>query len=428
MIDRYPLLIARCTCAEDVITSVNFARTHQLLVAVRGGGHQVAGHATCDNGLVIDLSPMKEIEIDPEARTARVGPGNTWGDLDRATQTYGLATPGGAVSDTGIAGLTLGGGFGWLRNKYGLACDNLLSVEIVTAGGRHLRASETENPELFWGIRGGGGNFGVVTSFEYKLYQVGPEMIFCFAFHHGEKATEALRFFRDYTATAPDEVGVLAVLGVFPPGAEAFPHEVHGLPYVLFASTYVGSPQEGERRLQPLREFSTPLVDFSGRMSYVQMQTVFDEDYPNGLRYYWKSTNLLELSDEAIGVIVEQAQRQPSPLSTTDIWHNAGAIARMDPNKSAFRGRDVPYLVSAEANWVEPGDDEANISWVRGFLKTLQPLAEGGSYLNFAGFQEEGDELMKAAFAEQYQRLVELKKQYDPTNLFRLNQNIRSDP
>jgi FAD/FMN-containing dehydrogenase len=427
MIDRYPLLIARCTTVEDVVASVNFARTHNLLVAVRGGGHQVAGHATCDNGLVIDLSPMKSIEVDPEERIARVGPGATWGDLDCATQPYGLAAPGGVVSDTGIAGLTLGGGLGWLRNKYGLACDNLMAADMVTADGRRIRASESENPDLFWGIRGGGGNFGIVTSFEYRLHRVGPEVMFCFVFHHGDKAEEGLRFFREYTATAPDEVSVLAVLGVFPPGAEAFPHEVHGLPYLLFGAAYAGSPEEGERVLQPLRDFSTPLVDFSGRMPYQQVQTVFDEDYPTGMRYYWKSSNVLEMSDEAIAVIVEQAQRQPSPLSTTDIWHNAGAIRRMDPNKTAFRGRDVPYLVNAEANWREPSDDEANISWVRTFLKALQPLAEGGSYLNFAGFQEEGQALMRAAFGEKYQRLVALKRQYDPTNLFRLNQNVSAD-
>jgi hypothetical protein len=251
--------------------------------------------------------------------------------------------------------------------------------------------------------------------------------MFCFVFHHGDKAEKGLRFFREYTATAPDEVSVLAVLGVFPPGAEAFPHEVHGLPYLLFGAAYAGSPQEGERVLQPLRDFSTPLVDFSGRMPYQQVQTVFDEDYPSGMRYYWKSSNVLEMSDEAIAVIVEQAQRQPSPLSTTDIWHNAGAIRRMDPNKTAFRGRDIPYLVNAEANWQEPSDDEANISWVRTFLKELQPLAEGGSYLNFAGFQEEGQALMRAAFGEKYQRLVALKRHYDPTNLFRLNQNVSAD-
>lgn len=425
MIDRYPLLIARCTSVEDVVASVNFARKHGLIVAVRGGGHQVAGHGTCDNGLVIDLSPMKNIEVDPEMRTVRVEPGCNWGEVDRATQTYGLATPGGVVSDTGVAGLTLGGGLGWLRNKWGLSCDNLLSVEMVTADGRVVKASETEHSELFWGIRGGGGNFGIVTSFEFQLHPIGPEVMFTFVFHDGNNAVEALRFFREYTATAPDEVSVVAVLGVFPPGAEAFPHELHGKPYVLFAGSYAGSSEVGERVMQPLRDFSRPLVDFSGRMPYTQMQTMFDEDYPRGMRYYWKSTTLMALSDEAIQVLVEQAQRQPSPYSTTDIWHNAGAIRRFDANRTAYSGREIPYLINPEANWHETSEDEANIGWVRDFLKALQPVGEGIRYLNFAGFQEEGQAMMKVAYGDKYERLVALKKQYDPANLFRLNQNIQ---
>jgi FAD/FMN-containing dehydrogenase len=424
MIDRHPLLIARCTCVEDVVVAVNFARKHNLLTAVRGGGHQVAGHGTCDNGMVIDLSPMKNIEIDPELRIARVEPGCNWGEVDRATQTYGLAVPGGVVSDTGVAGLTLGGGFGWLRNKWGLSCDNLLSVEMVTADGRVVRASESEHSELFWGIRGGGGNFGIVTSFEFQLHPLGPEVMFCFVFHDGNKSEEALRFFREYTANAPDEVSILAVLGIFPPGAEIFPHELHGKPYILFGGIYAGSPEDGERVLQPLRDFSTPLVDFSSRMPYTQAQTVFDEDYPRGMRYYWKSTTLMELSDEAITCLVEQAQRQPSPYSTTDVWHNAGAIRRMDASKTAYSGRQLPYLINPEANWQDAKDDEANIGWVRDFLKALQPISGGIKYLNFAGFQEEGQEMMKSAFGDKYERLAALKKQYDPANLFRLNQNI----
>jgi FAD/FMN-containing dehydrogenase len=427
MIDRYPLLIARCKNVADVVASVNFARKHNLLVAVRGGGHQVAGHGTCDNGLVIDLSPMKNIEIDPEMRVARVEPGCNWGDVDNATQTYGLAVPGGVVSDTGVAGLTLGGGFGWLRNKWGLTCDNLLSVEMVTSEGRVVRASETEHSELFWGIRGGGGNFGIVTSFEFKLHPLGPEVMFCFVFHDGSNAEAALRFFREYTAGAPDEVSALAVLGIFPPGAELFPHEAHGKPFVLFAAAYAGAPDVGERVLQPLRDFGTPVVDFSGRMPYTQVQTMFDEDYPRGMRYYWKSTTLMELSDGAIACIVEQAQRQPSPYSTTDVWHNAGAIRRMDPNRTAYSGREIPYLINPEANWQEASDDAENIAWVRDFLAALDPISNGIKYLNFAGFQEEGQEMMKTAFGNKYERLQQLKRQYDPTNLFRLNQNIKVD-
>ena len=247
----------------------------------------------------------------------------------------------------------------------------------------------------------------------------------CFVFHDGEKNEEALRFFRDYTATAPDEVGALAVMGLFPPGAEIFPQELHGKSFLIFAACYAGSPEEGERVLQPLRDFSRPLLDFSGRMPYTQAQTLWDEDYPaRVLRYYWKSTTLMELSDEAIAVIADHARRQPSPLNTTDIWHNAGAISRMDPNKTAYSGHDLPFLINPEANWKEAKDDQANIAWVRDFLKALEPHSQGIKYLNFAGFQEEGQEMMKSAYGDKYQRLVALKKQYDPSNLFRLNQNF----
>ena len=426
MIDKYPMLIARCTCVEDVVTAVNFARKHGLLVAVRGGGHQVAGYGTCDDGLVIDLSLMKEIEIDPELRVAKAGPGCNWGELDRATQTYGLAAPGGVVSDTGIAGLTLGGGFGWLRNKYGLSCDNLLSVEIVTANGLVIRASEAENSELFWGIRGGGGNFGIVTSFEFQLHPVGPEVMALFVFH--QDIEQGLRFFRDYTASAPDEVSLLAVIGVFPPGAEHYPVELHGKPFFAIAGCYVGAPEVGELVLQPLRDFATPLLDVSGRMPFTVLQTVFDEEFPRDMRYYWKSTTVMQLSDEAIDCIVQEALRQPSPNSTTDIWHNAGAIRRMDASRTAYSGREVPYMVNFEANWHRPEDDAANMAWVSNSLKAMSPLSAGLKYLNFAGFQEEGQAMVQSAYGDKYERLVALKKQYDPTNLFRLNQNIQANP
>lgn len=427
MIDRRPALIARCACVEDVIAAVNFARAHDLLVAVRGGGHQVAGHATCDGGLVIDLSPMKAISVDPEARTARAQGGVIWGELDRATQPYGLATPGGAVSDTGIAGLTLGGGFGWLRNKYGLSCDNLISAEVVTANGRLLKASETENPDLFWGIRGGGGNFGIVTTFEYQLHPVGPEVMFAFVFHHGDHSREALRFCRDFTATAPDEVSLLAVMGTIPPGAENFPEEIHGAPFILFAACYAGPAEEGERVLQPLRDFSTPLVDFSDRMPYVEVQTVFDEDYPSyALRYYWKSIHLPELSDEMIDQIVDHARRQPSVLSTTDLWHNAGAIRRISEDETAYSGRRFPFLLNIEANWPDPQDDEANLAWVRTFIEEMRPFSDGSAYLNFGGFQEEGEAMMRSVYGAKYTRLSALKQKYDPQNLFRLNANIKA--
>lgn len=426
MIDRYPALIARCAGVADVVGSVNFARENSLVLAVRGGGHNVAGHGTCDGGLVIDLSRLKQIEIDPVARTARAGGGVTWGELDAATQLYGLATPGGVFSDTGIAGLTLGGGFGWLRNKYGLSCDNLIAAEVVTADGRVIRASETENSDLLWGLRGGGGNFGIVTSFEYRLHPVGPEVMFVFAFHDGsgENMKRAIQLYRDYSATAPDEVSTILACGIIPPEPR-FPEELHGRSFVLLGGLYAGPVKAGKQILQPLLDFGKPLLDFSGVKPYVEAQQAFDEDYPNGLRYYWKSLNLNRLDDEVIERIVKHARRQPSPFSTTDIWHIGGAVTRVSGQESAFHGRQMAFLLSPEANWEHPEDDEANITWLRTFIADMAEFSDGSRYLNFPGFQEEGDQMMRTAFGPNYRRLAELKRKYDPTNLFSLNQNIK---
>ena len=425
MIDKRPALIARCAGVEDVIASIHFARDSDLLVAVRGGGHNVAGTATNDGGLVIDLSLMKEIRVDPQARTARADGGVRWGEFDRATQAFGLATPGGAVSDTGIAGFTLGGGFGWLRSKYGLACDNLVSVEMVTADGRFVKASEAENEDLFWGVRGGGGNFGVVTVFEYRLYPVGPEVMFAFVLYPGDRAAEVLRAYRDYLAGAPDEVGSLSFLGVVPEDP-AYPQEAHGSHYAGLGALYAGPAEEGERVLQPLREFGEPIADLSMRTTYVEAQTVFDEDYPSGeLRYYWKSLNLDGLSVEAIDRIVAYAQEQPSPLSTTDIWPIRGAVSRASEVGSAFSGRSAPFMFNFKANWADPADDGANLAWVRESVARMSGFSDGSTYFNFAGLLEEGEDAIRTTFAAKYERLVALKKKYDPTNLFRLNHNIK---
>ncbi|HEU0027234.1 MAG TPA: FAD-binding oxidoreductase [Ktedonobacterales bacterium] len=426
MIDRYPALIARCASVDDVVAAVGFAREQGLLVAVRGGAHSVAGHAVCDGGLVIDLSRMARVEVDPEARVARAGGGATWGEVDAATQAYGLATPGGVFSRTGIAGLTLGGGFGWLRNTYGLSCDNLVAAEIVTADGRVLRASETENRELLWGLRGGGGNFGVVTRFEYRLHPVGPEVMFVFALHDGggENMARAIRFYRDFCSGAPDEANTIAACGIVPPHPEMYPVELHGRPFVLLGGLYAGPPEDGKRALQPLRDFGAPLVDFSGVRPYVEAQQAFDADYPDGMRYYWKSLNLMRLDNAVIDRLVAHARQQPSPLSTTDLWSVGGAMKRGDAAQSAFHGRHAAFLLNPEANWEDPRDDEANIRWARKFIADMREFSDGGRYLNFAGFQEEGDEMMRGAFGPQYARLLALKRQYDPANLFRLNQNI----
>lgn len=423
MIDKRPALIARCTGVADVIEAVNVARENDLLVAVRGGGHNVAGTAVCDGGIVIDLSPMKGVQVDPETRIARAEAGVTWAELDRKTQAFGLATPGGVVSDTGIAGLTLGGGIGWLRRKYGLSCDNLVSVDVVTASGEFLTASETENSDLFWGIRGGGGNFGIVTSFEYELHPVGPEIMFVFTLHPGEQAKEALQFYRDYCTNAPEEVTSFAILGTVP-DEEIFPEKIHGRPYVLFAACYAGDVEDGRRIMQPLRDVTEPFIDFSGPMPYVEVQKILDEDYPDGMRYYWKSLYLDSLNDDVIDHLIEHAERRPSHLSTVDVWHMGGAVSRVGDDETAFSGRHAPYLLGAEANWEDPTTDDANVAWTRDCVADMQRFSDGSQYLNFPGFFEEGERGLRTTFGSKYERLVALKNKYDPTNLFSLHQNI----
>ena len=429
LIDKHPALIARCMTADDVRKAVQFARRHNLLVAVRGGGHNVAGTALCDEGLVIDLSPMTHVTVDPAARTARAQGGATIAHLDAATQAYGLATPMGVVSETGIAGLTLGGGIGWLRRKYGLSCDNLIAAQVVTADGRIVRASETENADLFWGLHGGGGNFGIVTELEYRLHPVGPEVMFVHVFYHGSETHAVLRAYRDYCATAPDEVSSFAICGTILPEND-FPEATHGQPYVLIAACHAGSVETGQRVMQPLREFAAPLVDFSGPLLYVDVQTVMDEDYPNGFHYYWKSLYLNGLDDPVIDRVAAWAAKRPSPLSTVDIWHMGGALSRLATEDSAVGNRDAPYLLGIEANW-EPSkddaskDDAANVAWARACVADLRAFSDGSQYLNFPGFYEEGEKTLRATFGKQYERLVALKNKYDPDNFFRLNQNIK---
>jgi FAD/FMN-containing dehydrogenase len=427
LIDRRPALIARCAGAADVQAAVRFARDNGLPIAVRGGGHNVAGHAAVDGGVVIDLSLINQITVDPAARVARVGGGATWGEVDAATQAHGLATPGGVFSRTGVAGLTLGGGYGWLRNKFGLSCDNLIGAELVTAAGEVIHTADPEHAGLLWGLRGGGGNFGVVTSFEFKLHPLGPEVFFAFIFHDGsgENGARAMRFYRDFMASAPDEVSSLGVLGVIPPDPHLFEEELFGRPYAAFGAPYAGPAAEGEQILRPLREFGKPLKDFSGVMPYTDAQRMYDNDYPDGLRYYWKSLNLSRLDDDVIERLVAHARRQVSPFSTTDVWQIGGAVRRATPESSAFFGRDAAFLVNPEANWQDPADDSANIAWVRAFIDAMEPFSDGSRYMNFAGMQEEGDSMVRAAFGPHYARLAALKAKYDPTNLFRLNQNIK---
>src|ERR687885_1724007 len=424
MIDKRPALIARCAGAADVIHSINFARINKVLVAVRSGSHDVAGTAVCDRGLVIDLSPMKGIRVDPTRRTARAESGLTWGEFDQETQAFGLATTGGFVPTTGIAGLTLGGGLGYLMRRFGLVCDNLLSVDIVTAEGQLLTASETQNEDLFWGIRGGGGNFGVATSFEYRLHPVGPEVMCCFVLYPGDRAREVLKFCEEYMTEAPNEVSPLGVLGHVPP-VEVFPERWHGEPYVALLAMYAGDAEEGERVLRPLRELGGAIADLSARMPYTQAQAILDEDYPNGWHYYWKSVNVDGLNAEAIERLVDHIEAAPSRHSTIDVWYQGGAMARIGPDETAFGDRSGPILLGIEANWERTQDDEANIAWVRNCVADMRRFSSGGMYLNFPGFLEEGERLLRDAYGENYQRLVALKNKYDPTNLFRLNQNIK---
>ncbi|MBX0297863.1 FAD-binding oxidoreductase [Haloarcula nitratireducens] len=423
MIDKRPALIVRCAGVADVMAAVEFARDNDLLLAVRGGGHNVAGTAVCDGGLVIDLSAMTGVRVDPEARTAWVQAGATWADLDHETQAFGLATPGGVVSDTGVAGLTLGGGIGHLRCKYGLSCDNLRSVELVTAAGEYLTASADEHPELFWGLRGGGGNFGVVTGFTFELHPVGPEVATCLVVYPGEQLGECLQAYRDYVRAAPADVSTLAFAGVIP-DEELFAGDERDAFKIAFLGCHAGAVDAGTRALEPLREFATPMADVSGVMPYAEFQQLLDEDYPDGLRYYWKSLYLDGLSDAAINRIQYWAEAAPSPLSTVDVWQLGGAIADRDGRESAFAGRHAPYLLGVEANWEAPAADGANVEWVRDCLDDMRQFSDGSVYLNFPGFLEEGDAMLQTTFGPAYERLVALKDEYDPTNLFSRNQNI----
>jgi len=422
-IDRLPACIARCTGVADVIAAVRFARERGLLVAVRSGGHGVAGHAVCDEGLVIDLSPMKGIRVDPAKRTARAGAGVLWGELDRETQLFGLATVGGIVTHTGIAGLTLGGGIGWLMRKHGATVDNLVSADVVTAEGELVTASEEENADLFWAIRGGGGNFGVVTSFEYRLHPVGPIVLAGPVFHLLEDAPEVLRFYRELIAAAPDELTTIFELSVAPP-APHLPERVHGKPIVMVGACYAGSPAEGAAVLGPLKHFGRPIVDLLEPKPYTALQSMFDPFVPHGWHRYWKSVELPPLTDDAIDTLVEHAAAITSPRSYCIVFQLGGALARVDEAATAFSQRDAAHNVNVNAVWTEDDPDgQRHIAWARDYFEAMQPHAGERVYVNFLG--DEGQDRVRAAYGERtYARLVRLKRRYDPTNLFRLNQNI----
>jgi FAD/FMN-containing dehydrogenase len=424
MIDRYPALIARAAGVSDVRESVAFAREHGLPITVRGGGHNVAGTAVVDDGLVIDLSGLRDVQVDPETRTVRAQAGATWGDLDRATQPHGLAVPGGVVSTTGIAGLTLSGGLSYQRRRDGMAIDNLLAAELVTADGRVVRASTTENAELLWALRGGGGNFGVVTSFEYRAHPLGPEVYAANLIYPIEQAHQVLKAWRDELAGAPDEVTAHAVLWSIPASPDV-PAELHGAPAVIVGGLYAGSAGEGERALEPLRRLGDPIADQSGRVSYLDLQSSLDPAFPAGLRYYWKALYTDGLGDDLIDLLVRRAAERPSPMSMIVIRQLGGAIARVPAEATGFGDRSAAFNVSVDATWADAAHDDANVDWTRKVWDELHGFSTGQAYLNFPGLMEEGEALMRASFGSNYERLVDVKAEYDPANVFRQNQNIR---
>jgi hypothetical protein len=423
MIDKRPALIVKCTGNADVINTIKFAREKGMEISVRGGGHNVAGYAICEGGVVIDLSAMNHVRVDPKQRTVRVSGGATLGDMDHETQAFGLAVPSGVVSKTGVAGLTLNGGMGFLTRKYGLTSDNLVGADMVTADGKLIMASEHQNQDLLWALKGGGGSFGVVTSFEFQCYPVGPEVWISIVMYPVEKAVKILRFFRDFMSKAPDEFMALALLWTSP-DEEFVQEEQRGKPNVVIACCYSGPLEEGESALQPLREVDTPIGIISGSMPFVQAQRLFDADYPDGRRYYWKSIYLNTLEDEVIHVLVDYASKRPSLLTSLDVWALGGAMGRTNPSATAFSQRNSPYLIGIESNWNNPADDEANVTWARNLYRDLQSFSNGGTYLNFPGFAEEGEEMIRKTFGENLNRLRAIKEKYDPGNVFSGSLNI----
>src|SRR5512132_1213514 len=424
-IDRHPACIARCMGVADVVAAVRFARDHDLEIAVRGGGHNVAGTAVCDDGVVIDLSAMRAVWIDPAGRTARVQGGALWADVDHETQVHGLATTGGIVSHTGVGGVSLGGGIGWLMRKHGLTVDNLVEAEVVTAEGDIIRASANDHPVLFWALRGGG-NFGVVSSFRFTLHAVGPTVLAGPVFWAAEDTTDVLRFYSEFVTNAPDELGNVVRLGTIPP-LPVVDEGLHFRPAIAVASCYAGPVEDGERAVRALREFGTPLVDLVAPTLYVDHQSGIDDTVPHGWHYYWKATNLTGLSDEVIDVVAQHAYRARSPRSYATMFHLGGAVARAPRDATAYPDRDVAHNIIIDAAWLADQDDTVGASeagWARGFLHALQPH-RAGVYVNFLDADDDTSRVREAYGEDTYVRLAEIKARYDPENVFHNNKNIQ---
>ncbi|MFZ1415865.1 MAG: FAD-binding oxidoreductase [Defluviicoccus sp.] len=422
MIDKRPGLILRCAGAADVLQAIRFGRDHGLLIAVKGAGHNIAGSAVCDGGLMLDLSPMKSVHVDPGNRTARVEPGVTLGEFDREAQTFGLATPLGINSTTGVAGLTLGGGFGWLSRSFGHSIDNLISADVVTAGGELVRASEDENADLFWGLRGGGGNLGVVTSFTFRLHPVGPEVLAGLIVYPFDQAGDVLRAYRSFVANAPDALTVWTVLRKAPP-LPFLPADVHGKEVVVFPLLYVGGMADGQRTIEPMRHFGTPVGEHIGSQPYTAWQSAFDPLLTPGARNYWKSHDFSELSDPAIDLIVQYAGTLPTPGCEIFVANLGGAAGRVASDAMAYPHRNAKFGLNVHTRWDDADQDDKCISWARQFFEATAPHATGGVYVNFMTADEQ--ERVRAAYGSNYNRLASLKAKYDPSNLFQVNLNVR---
>ena len=421
MIDRRPRVLMKCVDAGDVMAAVDYARENGLDLAVRGGGHSVPGFGTVDDGVVADLSGMRGVRVDPVARTARAEGGATWGDFNHATGAFGLATTGGIISTTGVGGLTLGGGIGYLTRGHGLSCDNLLSVDVVTADGRLVRASEADNADLFWAIRGGGGNFGVVTSFEFRLHPV-ASIYGGVRFFELAEVANVLRFYREFIADAPPELGAFPAFQIAPP-LPFIPEDRHGDTLIAMVACWSGAPEKGERALEPIREIAPTVAEFVDTMPYAAINGLFDALVPPGLQHYWKANFVTELTDKAIQAHVEHGPKVPVVNSTVHIYPINGAVHDVAPDGTAFAYREANFATVIAGMWPDPADNEANIAWVRSYYEATAPESEEGGYINFMSGDDQ--ERIKANYRGNYDRLVDVKRKYDPDNLFHLNQNIR---